>query len=150
MRLLTIAILTLSLAGCLQRPGEEAEIFSLVRNNKATEVFRLLENGADPNTRNEQGNSLLHVAAGPKGGAEITVVLLEAGANPNIQNNKGQLPLHIAAGWCTPQIVEMHILAGADPYVLANDGRSALDFVCSQPADRRQQVVAILREAMSR
>jgi ankyrin repeat protein len=62
-------------------------------------VMRLLiENGANVNTKDEEGNTILHDVAGDfsHGGpfdVKFIKLLFEAGADPRIANNEGKLPL---------------------------------------------------------
>ena len=58
-------------------------------------VKELLEKGADPNARDEDGRTPLHEAAG-MGHVEIVKLLLEHGADPNAEDEDGWTPLHVA------------------------------------------------------
>jgi ankyrin repeat protein len=79
----------------------------------------LIENGADVNnTKNEEGNTILHDVAGSfsHGGPfsfELVELLFEAGADPRIADNEGKLPLqepklpdHVTARF--PERVEIY------------------------------------------
>jgi ankyrin repeat protein len=90
------------------------------------------------------------VATGNRGGPEVTRILLLAGADVNAVNQSKRTPLHNAASWCTIESVEMLLDAGADPYLVDDDGRTALDATCKQPAQSRSVVVDLLRKAMSK
>ncbi|MDR1591250.1 MAG: hypothetical protein LBR92_04645 [Puniceicoccales bacterium] len=63
------------------------------------EVMRLfIENGADVNAKNEEGDTILHYLAGSfsRGGPfdfALVDLLFKAGADPRLANNKGELPL---------------------------------------------------------
>lgn len=57
-------------------------------------VEALLAKGADPNCRNEQGVTPLHIAASRRAeGVEIAGVLLRSGADPNAVSHAGRVPL---------------------------------------------------------
>ena len=70
----------------------------------------LLEAGANPNARDESGQTPLHRAAG-SGNAEAIEALAAAGANLEARNESGQTPLHKAAERGTVEVVET-LLAG--------------------------------------
>ena len=55
-------------------------------------VKKLLEQGVDPDSRNE-GNMTALMKAGSNGYLNIVKLLLEHGANPNTQSNSGKTPL---------------------------------------------------------
>ncbi|MCZ4274033.1 ankyrin repeat domain-containing protein [Maritalea porphyrae] len=150
MRIILLLTILLSISACVQRMGVEPKIFQIVRNNDAAQLSALLDGGADANLVNGVGDPLIYVAAGPKGGLEVLLVLLRAGANPNVATPPGRTALHNAASWCTPQLVLALLNAGANPHLKTNDGRTALDATCKAPQNSRQQIIQILREAMSR
>lgn len=54
----------------------------------------MIENGADINLQNKNGNTLLLIASAS--GHQSVKSLLAKGAKCNIANNKGQTPLYMA------------------------------------------------------
>lgn len=56
----------------------------------------LLVHGADPSSKDDKGNTALHIAA-RRGDAEIAKTILECGADLSPQNGDGDTPLHLAA-----------------------------------------------------
>ena len=59
-------------------------------------LIPLLENGADPDTKDETGRALLHIAADDRDNA-LLAFLLESGADPNIQDRSAWTALQYAA-----------------------------------------------------
>ena len=62
------------------------------RNADVGAVRALLEAGADPNARDEDGDTALHDAARYGKAGEKLEALLEGGADPTLRNNAGKLP----------------------------------------------------------
>lgn len=59
-------------------------------------MLYLLENGADPNARNNNGDTPLHLAAQQGSSKSAAMLLLSAGADPRLQNVAGRNVLDIA------------------------------------------------------
>ena len=69
---------------------------------------------SDPNARNENGDTPLHIAA-HHGQTEAIAALIAKGADPNARNENGDTPLHIAAReGQTEAIAALHRRKGAD------------------------------------
>ena len=62
-------------------------------NGDLIKVQIALENGANPNAKNNDGETPLHEAS-EEGHVEIVKLLLERGVDPNTRDNKGRTPLH--------------------------------------------------------
>lgn len=82
-------------------PGLEGETPLVVAANRGNRgiVSTFLDHGADPNTRDKKGNSLLHnVASGDYLLSDVTAALLvERGADINALNTSGATALHVAS-----------------------------------------------------
>lgn len=63
-------------------PATTAALHRAIDGANAEAVAALLASGADPNAKNEHGDTPLHRAA-EKGLMEIVSALIEAGADPN-------------------------------------------------------------------
>ena len=99
------------------------ELLVAARNGDLIEVQTLLEKGADPNTRIDDGWTPLHWAAF-KGHVDVVRVLLERGADPKAKDNNGRRPLHIAAQIGHVEIVKILLDRGADPNAKNNNNGS--------------------------
>jgi ankyrin repeat protein len=76
------------------------------------EMARLLiDNGADPNARNDDNNTPLHWAAGD-GHKELVVMLLAHGANVNAVGKGGWTPLRWAEAQSQDDIARILLAAG--------------------------------------
>ena len=118
-------------------------------------IAALLKAGRNPNRRDEDGNTPLHVAAASSqppvmvNQSIATIrVLLNARADPNTANAAGRTPLHAAVGpnlgW--PGVVRVLLDGGANPRTADGDGLTALQrFVHDAPDHGR--TAAMLVEA---
>ena len=88
-------------------------------------VIFLLQQGADPNIPDSDGETPLHHAAG-HGDAVMTFALLSNGANPNLKNRHGWTPLHLAAAKGHFPIVKLLVTLGADKQAMTNVGATPL------------------------
>ena len=84
-------------------------------------VKTLIEEGGDPNIRNELGQTPLHWAVGGSH-TGVANALLKAGADPNAKDNDGLTPLHVVARKDGLEILDILLKAGADPNAKDNDG----------------------------
>jgi len=76
-------------------------------------VRRMLDSGADPSERDEQGETPLHKAV--RQGHRVTVqLLLEHGANANSPDNMGMTTLHWAALSGHQEVAELLLEKGAE------------------------------------
>ncbi|AKT34475.1 Ankyrin repeat [Pyrobaculum sp. WP30] len=96
-----------------------------VRRGDVQEVARLLAAGADPNVRDPDGETPLHIAA-EQCRADLAELLLKHGADPSARDNQGKTPLHIAVGGRCGAVVELLLKHGADPNARNKEGRTPL------------------------
>ena len=66
-------------------------------NNNSSMIRVLMDAGADPNARNDHGETLLHIAAANNPDTTVIAALIAAGVDPNARDNYGSTPLHSAA-----------------------------------------------------
>ena len=88
-------------------------------------VRKYLAAGADPDARNKNGGTPLHMAAG-KGHSEAIAALIDAGADPDARNKNGETPLRMAAGKGHSEAIAALIDAGADPDARNETGETPL------------------------
>lgn len=135
------------LSACQPAGEDESPVFSVVRSNNVSRLTQYLAEGGNPGLQNEDGDALLYVASGAKGGYDVARLLLIGGADPNQISREGRTALHTAAGWCNADIVELLLESGARTDIMNDEGKRAIEMVCSQPRDRRDPVLALLRAA---
>ena len=92
------------------------------------DVRACLQAGADPEARDENGWTPLHVAAN----ADIVAALLEAGADPKARDKDGDTPLHYAAYHGQPDAITALLEAGADPKARGEYGNTPLHWATGQ------------------
>lgn len=103
----------------------------------------LCANGADPDTRDDEGRTPLMRAV--KNGHRATVgALLDVGANPNLKDSEGQTPLMYAARKPMLDNVRVLIHRGANVRLKDKAGRTALDHAREA---RQTKIVALLEGA---
>lgn len=74
-----------------------------------------LEQGADPNARNDYGRTALHYVVERGRSPQNVRLLLEAGADVNTRDPFGYTPLHDSVLGNNPEIIQLLLDAGADP-----------------------------------
>ncbi|MEP2669199.1 MAG: ankyrin repeat domain-containing protein [Cyclobacteriaceae bacterium] len=85
-----------------------------IKGNDLEGVRKLLQNGADANSKDGLGTPLLQIAA-EAGYKEIVQLLLANGADPNQMNRVGQVPLAFASRFNHLEIAKLLLESGADP-----------------------------------
>ncbi|KAJ1473456.1 ankyrin repeat-containing domain protein, partial [Baffinella frigidus] len=97
-----------------------------VRHGHTEMVRLLLEEGADKDATNVQGETPLYWAAREGRSNPIMFFLLTAGAKKEESDNAGRTPLHIAAFKGHAAVVRLLLEAGADADAKDNDGLTPL------------------------
>jgi ankyrin repeat protein len=117
-------------------------LLEAAENGDLIKVQIALKNGANPNAKNNDDSTPLHIAA-YHGHVEIVKLLLKRGADPNAKNNDDSTPLHIAAYHGHVEIVKLLLKRGADPNTKNNKGRTPLHDAAYRG---RVEIVKILLE----
>lgn len=102
------------------------EYFSAAKRGENDIVTARLNEGANANYANAQGETVLHIAAS-SGNFQLASAVLNAGANVNALTSGGWTALHSAARFGHLDIVDLLLQAGVDRYAVNRDGKSALD-----------------------
>ena len=105
----------------------------------------LLDAGADPHARDNEGSTPLHQAAWGGRNLKTIIRLLQEGADPNVQNKYLTTPLHAAASNSIPSVVARLLEAGADPNARDNQGAVPLHYAAQR--NRNPGVIPLLVEA---
>jgi ankyrin repeat protein len=87
----------------------------------------LLDNGADPNVQNSDGNSALHLAVLSEKTDYVRILLQHKNININLQDNSGFTAHHVSALKGDFQIFKELVDAGADLSLQNKTGSTALD-----------------------
>ena len=103
-------------------------LINAIREGNLKSTRSLLNEGADPNQRREDGGTPLSTA-GFHGEIEIVKLLLKRGAKISRPNTDGNTPLHVAAFLCRKEIVKLYLEKGASVITKNRRGESPIDVV---------------------
>ncbi|XP_069701388.1 ankyrin repeat domain-containing protein 54-like [Periplaneta americana] len=112
-------------------PLDERRLRQAASTNNVEQVAALLDSGVDPNCRDEQRRSPLHLAA-CRGYSEVVRLLLERGADPNRRDSLGNTALHLAACTNNVGVVTLLLKAGTDVSCSDHFGRNPLQLAQSK------------------
>jgi len=123
-----------SFAGVLA--NQEEILVDTLRKGQFDQVINLINDGGNPNAKDEYGWSLLHIAAG-NNNLKIIEFLLNKGADINSKNGAGISILHTTAD---AEMANLLIYRGADINAQDADGRTPLHWA----ANHNRKLVAEL------
>ena len=134
--------------GFLKKAGNwDNELLEAAKNGDLIKVQTALENGANPNAKNNAGQTPLHYAASlfaaQEGRVEIVKLLLKRGADPNAKNKHGKTPLHYAVTVGDVNVVRVLLEHGANPNVKDDNSMTPLHYAAR---DGHVDVVRVLLE----
>ncbi|WP_027728587.1 ankyrin repeat domain-containing protein [Treponema sp. C6A8] len=124
--LFAVSILCFGFAACTTSqvaPKQEKDsIFNLLKQNKYDEVKSRFQFADDINGVDEEGNTVLHLAAAANE-ADLTLYLLIKGADPELKNYNGDTPLSLAIKSGSVESAEIIVNQNQD-CIFARDGNS--------------------------
>jgi len=106
----------------------------------------LLDQGAEINARNKEGETTLMVAA-LEGRTDMVRFLIEKGADLNARDGVGATPLLYAALGGSVEAIKLLIDKGADPNAKTTDGQTALSI---SRVRENQAAVEFLEQALAK
>ena len=124
-KLILIVFLCISSTSALNAQTSASKVFEVIKNNDLKEVKILLDQGANPNSSDEDGDNLLMYAA-LYSSIDCMKSLIDKGADVNAKNNLGETALM----WSVHDIAKMKFLIenGADVNAKAKSGNTPLAF----------------------
>ena len=143
-----LGFVMMSLLACQPRATREDPILGSVRANNGAEVRAYLLSGGDPNKKSRDGDPLLYVASGPRGGEAVARLLIEGGADVNAKSRTGRTAFENAVGWCDLEIIALLVAAGVD-IALTVEEQFALKTGCVGPSGERKSMSQLISEAVS-
>ena len=105
---------------------QKYNIFSYARHNKCLELEALFMEGLNPDSKDENGNTILIIGA-QNNNKRIIKIALRYGAQINMQNILGNTALHFAKEYKYYNIFDYLIKKGADPNIKNLRGLKAKD-----------------------
>ena len=109
-------------AGC---SNDEKALVDAVKNGDTAKVQSLLDKGANPNLKTDDGKTVLMLAA-YLGHTDIAKLLIDKGADVNATDKDGKTALMYAAEKGNLDVAQLLLNKGADINAVDNNGKTAL------------------------
>jgi len=112
----------------------------------------LLDSGVNPNVRDYQGDTALHLICRRGAAASLVESLVENGANVSLINNAGNTLLHeIARSNNAEQLTKLLLRKGLDPIAQNYQGQTPLHMICGMmPGPHGSNLQSMLETALAR
>lgn len=126
------------------------KLYEAVVSGSFDDAIAALNAGADPNARNEQKQTALHLAAS-LGLVGFARLLLDRGADPNARNDQGQTPLHLAVSNHNYYVAKALVENGAEIQVRDNQNMLPQDLRSgNHPHDgeANRRITKLLQDAL--
>jgi cytohesin len=119
------------------------EVFDAAESGNLNKVKKLINEGIGVNARNEDGETLLHLAARHTN-IELAELLINSGAEVDIRDKSGATSLHESAWFGQKSFLQFLISKGADINATDNNGYTPLDYAVDGP--RGGETAPLLRK----
>lgn len=111
------------------------EIFSFARHDRIDDLRKALVQGFSVSSRDENQNTLLHIAA-QNGRKRVARICLQFGfTDLNAQNARGQTALHFCYAYGFETLASWLIRKGADDTITNKDGMTCYEGLCLEDLD---------------
>lgn len=127
------------LSGCVSQPEkaetkqetDENSALALVQAGRIDDAKKLFQTQADINAVDENGNTVLHLAA-LKNDADLVSFLISKGADTSLKNYNSEIPLHVAIKHDSYDAARNLAASGSDIFTKDGSGTSALEMALSR------------------
>ena len=100
-RILAVVVLGVLASGAWAQTDDDTLRSAAGADDNVALIRQLLADGANPNAKDRQGRTALHIAAYRRARQNMAV-LLANGGYPDVQDRDGDTPLHLAADQSSP------------------------------------------------